>query len=80
MSELKETVRRNLDAALENGYFNRGEQLSGASAEDIADDMLVYCADLESLNDGELELAVADLAPHVKEWLDERQTHLISLL
>jgi hypothetical protein len=65
MTSLKEIVFENLDHALENGYFEPGEQLHGATSEEIAGDMIAYAEDVE-------DYEKADLLPHIEKWLKEK--------
>lgn len=67
MISLREVVFGNLDNAWENGYFKEGEQLHGATAEDIAFDMLAYAEDLED------EDTIDDILPFIQEWLKTKQ-------
>lgn len=59
---VRSLVFTNLDAAKENGYFDVGEQLHNLCAEDVAEDMLVYAADVE-------DYEARQLVPYVREWL-----------
>lgn len=62
--ELADAVFNGLDNALENGYFELGEQLHAASPDEIAYDMQAYadCGDY----------TVAELRPYVRKWLKKR--------
>jgi hypothetical protein len=53
-----------LRSAEENGYFECGEYLEGATAEEIADDMIAMASDLETYR-------VEEILPFVTEWLKE---------
>lgn len=57
----RKLVFANLDASLENGYFDEGEQLHGATAEDIAHDLIAYAEDCN-------EYTVKTLVRYVNEW------------
>lgn len=63
MTDIKKIVYDNLDNSRDNGYFEKGEQLHGANAEEIADDMMAFSADCEKLN-------AEQLKPHVETWLE----------
>jgi hypothetical protein len=63
---IQRIVDRNLDSAKENGYFNPGEQLDGATAEEIAADMLAYASDVEGFD-------TALLIPFVQNWIDRQR-------
>lgn len=56
----RRAVFENLDSAAENGYFAPGEQLDGATAEEIVGDLRAYAEDprLNDVNNGLLERAV----------------------
>jgi hypothetical protein len=58
--DLRAIVFENLAAAAENGH-----QFVGMTAEEIADDMNRYCADVE-------QFAPSDLVPHIVEWLQQK--------
>jgi hypothetical protein len=66
MSQLDQSVREivfaSLTSAAENGYFKSGEYLDGATAEEIADDMLAFAPDCEAFN-------AEMLLPYIREWL-----------
>lgn len=61
-TNLKQIVFENLDHAWDNGYFEEGEQLWEATAQEIADDMLAYCVDID-------EDTTENILPHIEEWL-----------
>lgn len=64
-SDLRATVFESLNNAVENGFFDEGRYLHGATAEAIVND-LKDC-------DAECEPVPADeLLPHVEAWLAER--------
>jgi hypothetical protein len=71
--DLHDRVFDNLNNALANGYFDPGEQLHGATAYDIACDMIAFAADLEDLDDPE------KLIPLIKEWAAVKQITLRTL-
>ncbi len=60
---LRKVVYENLNNAKENGYFKPGEQLHGATPEEIANDLLAYAVDCEPIDDPQL------LVPYIVEWL-----------
>jgi hypothetical protein len=62
---LRNIVFTNLDHALVNGYFERGEYLDNATAEEVADDMVAMASDCENYT-------AEQILPHVKEWLEKR--------
>lgn len=64
---IRALVRGNLEGAKENGYFDEGEHLHGATAGSIADDMISYAENVEYIP---REL----LIPPIQEWLDEQET------
>lgn len=66
MVDLREIVFANLDCAADNGAFEVGGYLSGAKAEEIADDMVSMASDCEDYQPGEL-------VPFVEEWLRVRK-------
>lgn len=66
---LRHSVFDNLDSAYENGYFDAGEQLFGATAAEIAQDMALYAVDFEGL------YYVDDITPHVRAWLYRKGWH-----
>jgi hypothetical protein len=59
---IKQIVFDNLDSAKENGAFESGEELDGATAEEIAEDMVVYADDCD-------EFTTEQVLPHIKEWI-----------
>lgn len=59
---IRDLVFANLNASLENGYFEEGQQLHGSNAEDIALDMIAYAEDCN----GHLPRT---LIPYINEWL-----------
>ena len=61
--DIRATVFDNLRYALENGYFEPGNQLYDATPYDIACDMIAYAADLEEVDDPQI------LLPFVEEWV-----------
>jgi hypothetical protein len=61
----KEIVFSNLDSAKEGGQFEPGEYLDGATAEDIAHDLVLYAEDCEQFES-------KDLVQYVMEWLRDR--------
>ncbi|MEI9428697.1 hypothetical protein [Mesorhizobium sp. Cs1299R1N3] len=61
-SELRKIVFNNMDAANENGSFDKGGEMHGYSDEDIARDMIAYAADVEMIDDP------ATLVPHIAAW------------
>jgi hypothetical protein len=60
---IRKIVFSNLDNAKENGYFERGEYLDGATPEEVADDLVALADDLE-------RYLPKDILPYVKEWLE----------
>lgn len=54
-----------LNNAKENGYFELGELLHGATAEEVANDILAY-ADY-------LELTKEEMLPHIRKWLSQQE-------
>ncbi len=66
---LRLAVHRSLDSAFENGYFQPGEQLHRAEAEDIAADLIAYAPDCE-------DAVQEELIAHVQEWLREKGMNL----
>ena len=62
MPDLRTIVFRNLDHARENGFFDPGEQLHGADADTIVDDLRAYAQDCYDQHENALR-------PHVVEWL-----------
>lgn len=63
-NRLRAVVYNNLDAALGNGQFAWGGNLSGATSAEIACDLTCYAWDLENET-------VETLEPYVKEWIAE---------
>lgn len=61
---LRRSVFANLDSAAENGYFEPGEHLYGATPDEIAHDMALHAEDLGAL-------LGADIVPYVREWLSK---------
>jgi hypothetical protein len=66
MTDLRNIVFANLNFAAENGYFEKGEHLDGASPEEITDDMICYADNL-------VDYTQEQILPHVKEWVELRQ-------
>lgn len=62
MTTMRNRVFANLDNARENGFFDPGEQLHGATPEEIAGDLIAYAEDLANCDE-------EDLAAHVRDWL-----------
>lgn len=62
---LRKIVRRDLECAKDNGYFDLGECLHGASAHDIANDMICYAEHHEGCRPERL-------VPHIVAWLRMR--------
>jgi hypothetical protein len=63
--QVREIVFASLNSASESGYFKTSEYLHGATAEEIADDMIAFAPDVEALT--------ADLLlPYIREWLEQR--------
>jgi hypothetical protein len=62
MRDLRSIVFQNLDSAFENGYFQEGELLHGATFEEIANDMIAFSEDIE-------DETAADLLPFIREWM-----------
>lgn len=63
--DLRKIVFENLDAALDNGYFEDPEGLQTFTVLEIANDMLAYAADIEDIDDPQL------LVPFIAEWRAE---------
>jgi len=61
---LRDTIFEELRAAPANGYFMPGEQLDGATEEEIAKDLLAFSPACE-------ELTEEQILPHVRDWLVE---------
>ena len=62
MSGLRTIVFRNLDNARENGYFDPGDLLHGATAADLVADLRAFAEDC-------YDKPANALLPHVIEWL-----------
>lgn len=62
MVDLREIVFSNLEDARINGAFRVDGSLYGASAEEIADDMVALAADCE-------DRSAEELLPYIREWL-----------
>jgi hypothetical protein len=56
-------VFADLDSAKTNGYFEPGKWLHGMDAEGIAEDMIMFAADL-------MDRDPEELIPHISEWLE----------
>jgi len=52
----------NLESARMNGYFGPGEYLNGATAEEIADDMIAFAEDCS-------DMKTEEMVPFIKEWM-----------
>jgi hypothetical protein len=61
--QLRQIVFGNLQSAAEGGQFENDGSLFGATAEEIADDLVALAADCEAYQ-------AADLLPYVREWID----------
>lgn len=59
--QLHQLVHEALDNALANGHFDKGMSLHGLSNEEIAEDLVMYDADLEGYEPEEL-------VPHIQSW------------
>ena len=62
---LRRRVFANLDNAYENGYFEPGEYLYGASACGVSWDLRAFAEDM-------YEYDAATLKPHVQAWLSHK--------
>jgi hypothetical protein len=65
---IRSAVFDNLNSALASGQFEPGGYLHGADADEIALDLVVFAADLDSQTDGVV-------LPFVQEWLVENNLH-----
>lgn len=65
----REIIRNNLDNALAYFYFAPGEQLHGASVEEIACDLMAYAEDCQQLTE-------AEMIPHITEWLSDNHAKI----
>jgi hypothetical protein len=61
--DLRQIVFANLNDARANGAFEPNEHLDGATAQEIAEDMVAMAEDCENFR-------AAELVPFVQEWLD----------
>lgn len=62
---LRRAVFGNLDSAAENGYFEPGEYCHDMAADELAQDLTTYAADLE-------DERPETLTPYVVEWRNKR--------
>jgi len=62
---MRDKVFANLDSARDNGYFEKGAQLHGMSATEIASDMVAYAEDCQDDDP-------VTLIPFIEEWLNVR--------
>lgn len=63
---MRETIIQSLNNARENGEFSPGGDLYQMTAEQVADDLAAFDADLEDYSPVEIE-------PHVTEWMSQQQ-------
>lgn len=63
---MRETIIQSLNNARENGEFSPGCNLYQMTAEQVADDLAAFDADLEDCSPVEIE-------PHVTEWMSQQQ-------
>lgn len=71
-AKVRGIVWLSLDSAFYGGKFGPRGSLYGMSAEDIANDLTLYCEDASGYSE-------SDLVPHVQAWLQERRLNAMEV-